>query len=99
MYSVAQAANYLGKSRFTIQYHVYKTKKLIPQKISGVLFFTKADLDALEKKTKPGKPRIALPSQEALILERKGLKGNTARILAAKYKVSESTIYNRLKGK
>lgn len=55
LFSVAEAAEYLGLSRRGIQWHVYNTKLLQGTKVGKTLVFTRQELDDFRsKKPKPG---------------------------------------------
>ena len=62
LFSTRGAAKYLGLSAPAIRYHVYKSKRLHPEKIGGSLVFTQKELDRFQAtKRPPGRPRKGEP--------------------------------------
>lgn len=55
LYSLKEAARYLGISVATVKYHVYKSGLLTGQVIGNTRIFTKSELDAFKNANyKPG---------------------------------------------
>lgn len=60
LFSIAEAAEYLGLEEATVKYHVYTAENLTGQKIGRSRVFTKQELDAFAENKRPqGRPRKA----------------------------------------
>lgn len=49
LYGIDDAAKYLGISRHTVRYHLYKSHRLQGQRISDAVVFTQEQLDTFKK--------------------------------------------------
>lgn len=58
LYSLVEAAEYLGIVPGTLKQHVYEAKTIEPQKVGNSLVFTKEQLDNFQKnRRRRGRPR------------------------------------------
>jgi len=54
LYTVEQAADYLGLALATVQYHIYKSQELMPmRRIGKTMVFTRAILDDFKQRKRP----------------------------------------------
>ncbi len=66
IYSVAEAADYLGLSVPAVKHHVYNTGTLLGTLKGNSRVFTKAELDAWSAQRRgPGRPPVRKPKAEA----------------------------------
>lgn len=54
LYSVKDAAEYLGLKPETIKHHLYISKRLIGQRVAGRVIFTKNELDDFQAQRAAG---------------------------------------------